>query len=249
MLGVAKVLKLTIPQLAEHLIATHLSRLTAPVSCDTCSKASTFVIAPPNTPVASNINDVLQTRLITRLETVRIQLLDTVQIMPYFDIVGLSESFSEVTSRLLDMHNMTDDEPSHRKRHILLIDGLCPALDSTQRRSGLVQVNALAASFLRSVTNLSRSHSHILIVVNLGATWDSRGVRELTSAFSGVGKCFSGVSPGGLLQTTLLAGIDTVILLHDMVGAGLKDGDLIVEVVKDRTDACLGHWTVWPRSG
>jgi hypothetical protein len=38
-------------------------------------------------------------------------------------------------------------------------------------------------------------------------------------------------------------------LLHDMVDAGLNDGDLIVEVVKDRVGANLGQWVVWANSG
>jgi hypothetical protein len=53
------------------------------------------------------------------------------------------------------------------------------------------------------------------------------------------------VNPGGMAQKTLLAGIDTVVLLHDTVDAGLKNGDLIVEVVKDRTGAGLGQWATW----
>ena len=51
-----------------------------------------------------------------------------------------------------------------------------------------------------------------------------------------------------MLGRTLLAGIDTVISLHDTVDAGLDDGGLIVEVVKDRVGASLGCWVVWAKS-
>jgi hypothetical protein len=48
-----------------------------------------------------------------------------------------------------------------------------------------------------------------------------------------------------MLQKTLLAGIDTVVLLHNTLDARLKNGDLTVEVVKDRTGASLGQWATW----
>jgi hypothetical protein len=210
---------------------------------------STFIIGAPDTSVASSINNLLSMRLVNKSENFRIQLLDTVQLMPYFDFVGLSESFSEVSARLHDLRNGARKDSSLLKRHILLVDGLCPALESAQRRSGLVQANALAASFLRSITHLSRSHPSLLILLKLVASQDARGGEQLISAFSSPGKSFCGVSPGGMLENTLLAGTDTVVLLHDTVYAGLRDGDLILEVVKDRVGTSLGQWVVWPKSG
>jgi hypothetical protein len=169
--------------------------------------------------------------------------------MPYFDFVGLSQSFSEVSTCLHDLRNAASKDSSPLKRHILLVDDLCPALESAQRRSGLVQANALAASFLRSVTHISRSYPSLLILLKLVASQDARGGDHLISAFSSPGKSFGGVDPGGLLERTLLGGIDTVVLLHDTVDAGLMDGDLILEVVKDRVGINLGQWVVWPKSG
>ena len=232
----------------EQVIATHLSTLASSVSGNNCNTASTFVITPPNTSIASNINTVLRTRLMVRSEIARNQLLNTVQLMPYFDFVGLSESFSEVASHLRDLQNGISNESSQLKRYILFVDGLCPTLESTQRRSGLVQANALAASFLRVVTHLSRSHPYLLVIFSLEASWDTKGGKEFTSAFSSPGKNLCGVSPVSMLHKTLLAGIDTVVLLHGTVNSGLKKGDLIVEVVKDRTGAGAGHWVVWPKS-
>lgn len=165
--------------------------------------------------------------------------------MPYFDFVGLSESLSEVASRLHDLQNSSRTASPQLKRYVLFIDGLCPALESTQRRSGLVQANALAASLLRSVAHLSNSHPHVLVLFNLEVSWETRGGEELRSAFSSPRNNFCVVNPGGMAQKTLLAGIDTVVLLHDTVDAGLKNGDLIAEVVKDRTGASLGQWATW----
>ena len=176
--------------------------------------------------------------------------------MQYFDVAGLAESISEVSSRLHDQNSRSETlstshgkDPRRMKRQILLLDGLCPALESTQRRSGLVQANALAASLVRSVAHLSRSYPLLLVLFILEASRDMRSGDELTSAFSSPGNSIRGISPGGMLGRTLLAGIDTVILLHDTVDAGLNDGDLIAEVVKDRVGASLGQWGIWAQSG
>ena len=209
---------------------------------------SIFVIAPPNTSIASTIHDLLQARLATRSGIDPLQLLDTVQIMQYFDIAGLAESVSQVSSCLHDLKSNPGMASSHLKRHILLVDGFCPALESMQRRGGLVKANALTASLLRSITHLSRSHSSLLVLLNLESNTDTRAGEELASAFSSPGKDICGISPGGMLQRTLLAGIDTVVLLHKWVDSGLENEDLIVEVIKDRVGASLGHWVVWPRS-
>jgi hypothetical protein len=176
--------------------------------------------------------------------------------MQYFDVAGLAESISEVSSRLHDLNSRSETastshskDPQRIKRQILLLDGLCPALESTQRRSGLVQANALAASLVRSVAVLSRSHPSLLVLFTLEASRDMRSGDELTSAFSSPGNSICGISPSGMLGRTLLAGVDTVVLMHDTVDAGLNDGDLIVEVVKDRVGANLGQWVVWAKSG
>ena len=168
--------------------------------------------------------------------------------MQYFDIAGLAESLSEASSCLHNLKSRSGVPSSHVERHVMLVDGLGPSLESMQRRSGSVQANALAASLLRSVTHLSRSHSSLLVLLNLEPGTDTRGGEGFPSAFSSPENAVCGVSPGGMLQRTLLAGIDTIVLLHDAVDAGLKDGEVIVEVVKDRAGASLGHWVAWPRS-
>ena len=238
----------TICQLAEHLIATCLASLAPESPENNFNGPSVFVIAPPSTSIASTIHDLLQATLPTRSGIDPLHLLDTVQIMQYFDVAGLAESISEVSSCLHDLKSVLSMDSSPLKRHILLVDGLCPALESMQRRGGLVQANALAASVLRSITHLSRSHSSLLVLLNLESSTDTRAGEELTSAFSSPGKDICGISPGGTLQRTLLAGIDTVVLLHRWVASGLENEDLIVEVIKDRVGAGLGHWVAWPRS-
>lgn len=242
-------------QLAEQLIANHLDRLASSSIRDDSDAPSAFIIAPPNISIASNIHDLLQARHSTRREST-LQLLNTVQIMQYFDVAGLTESISEVSSCLHDLNSRSKTlstsygkDPQRMKRQILLLDGLCPTLESTQRRSGLVQANALAVSLVRSVAVLSRSHPSLLVLFTLEASRDMRSGDELTSAFSSPGNSICGISPGGILSKTILAGIDNVIVLHDTVDAGLNDGDLIVEVVKDRVGASLGWWVVWAKSG
>lgn len=243
-------------QLAEQLITNHLDILASSSIRDDSDAPSAFIIAPPNISIASNIHDLLQARHSTRRESTPLQLLNTVQIMQYFDVAGLAESISEVSSRLHDLNSRSKTlstsygkDPRRMKRQILLLDGLCPALESTQRRSGLVQANALAVSLVRSVAGLSRSHPSLLVLFTLEASRDMRSGDELTSAFSSPGNSICGISPGGILSKTILAGIDIVIVLHDTVDAGLNDGDLIVEVVKDRVGASLGWWVVWAKSG
>ena len=233
----------------------HLDILASSSVRDDSNTPSTFVIAPPNISVASHIHDLLQVRHSTRRESTPLQLLNTVQIMQYFDVAGLAESISEVSSRLHNLNSRSETlstsygkNPQRMKRQILLLDGLCAALESTQRRSGLVQANALAASLVRSVAHLSRSYPSLLVLFTLEASRDMRSGDELTSAFSSPGNSICGISPGGMLGRTILAGIDTVILLHGAIDAGLN-GDLIAEVVKDRTGASLGQWVVWAQSG
>jgi hypothetical protein len=210
------------------------------------------VIAPPNTSIASNIHDLLQARYLAGRESNSLQLLNTVQIMQYFDVAGLAESISEVSSCLHDLKSHSETRSAKDswgvKRQILLLDGLCAALESTQRRSGPVQANAMAASLVRSVAHLSRSYPLLLVLLILEASRDMRSGDELTSAFSSPGNGICGISPGGMLGRTLLAGIDTVILLHDTVDGGLNNGDVIAEVVKDRVGANLGQWAVWAQS-
>ena len=239
---------MTIRQLAEHLITTHLASLASSIPETDHNPPSAFVIAPPNTSIASTVHDLLQARPAIRTQNDCLQLLNTVKIMQYFDIVGLAESVSEVYSSLHGLKSDSGIDSSHISRQILLVDGLCPALEAIQRKSGSVQANALASSLLRSVTHLSRSDPSLLVLVNLEASGDARGVDELTSAFSSPEKSIRAVSPGGMLQRTLLAGIDTVILVHETADDGSKDGDVIVEVVKDRVGAGLGQWVVWPGS-
>jgi hypothetical protein len=227
------------------LIATNLSTLAPFLLLEDCNAATTFVAVPPNTSIASNIHNILQTKRTAGSETARTKLLNSVQLMPYFDFVGLSESLSEVARRLDDLHKNRVAKSLQWKRHVVFIDGLCPALDSIQRRSGLVQANALAASLLRSAACLSKSHPYVLVLFHLEPSWGMRGGEELKSAFSSLQNSFRRVSLGGKAHDTILAGMDTIVWLHDTVDAGFENGGQIVEVVKDRTDAHLGHWATW----
>ena len=243
-------------QIAHNIIASHLVRSATSASEVDTGAVSTFIIATPNTSIVSSVHAQLQHSLVadTSRSELSVKLLDTVQLLQYFDFAGLAESVSEVSDHLhgllanREKHSTSNAEYS--KRLILFVDGLDSALESTQHRSGFVQANALGASLLRSITHLSRNYPSLLVLLSLEANQDTRSGDDFTSAFSSsTARSIREVGPGGMLRRTLLAGIDTVVLVHDSVDSGLNDGDLIVEVVKDRAGASLGHWAVWPSSG
>ena len=241
--------------LAEHIIATHLATLTPSSPADSVSETTdetifptTLIIAPPHTTIASTVHKLLTT---SSVASASLRLLETVQILRYFDVAGLTESLSEVDARLHPIQCASDACPGtagrSRTRTILYIDGLGPALESVQRRSGSVQANALAVSLLRSITHLSRLHSALLVVLNLPTKQDGRGDDEVTSAFSQTGRsaCGQSLSRGGMLGRMIADGVDTMVLVHGAVDPSASDGDHIVEVVKDRVGGCLGAWAVW----
>lgn len=239
-------------QLPEHIITTHLA---ASVTSPTKVHPSVFIIASPSTAIVSTVHTQLQHSLQgnSNASALALKLLDSVQILQYFDFAGLAESVSEVAASLHELQASSGKYVAARKSAsseenplILFIDGLGSALESTQRRSGIVHANALAASLLRSITHLSRSHPSLLVLLSLETSRDTRSGEDFVSAFSSsTGRTVSGVSPGGVLVRTLLSGIDTSVLVHDMVHSGLEDGDMIVEVIKDRVGGSLGCWAVW----
>ena len=168
-----------------------------------------------------------------------VQLLGEAQLLQYFDFAGLAESVEEVSSRLFLA-------TTSLQKRILYIEGLGTIIESAQRRSGIVQANALLASLLRSLTHLSRTYPYLLVLLELELRLDSKVDDAVQSAFaSGTGSDMT-VEPRGALGRSLDGAVDVMVLVHTPHGTAI-DGSTIVEVVKDRMGDGVGEWAVWKR--
>ncbi len=159
--------------------------------------------------------------------------------LQYFDFAGLAESVEEVSSRIFQASTQTSSQ-----KRVLYIEGLGTTIESAQRRSGVVQANALLTALLRTVTHLSRIYPHLLVVLGLDLRLDSRVDDGIQSVFaSGTGSDLR-MDPRGALGRTLEGALDVVVLVHNAYGTAI-DGSTIVEVVKDRLGDTVGEWAVW----
>lgn len=179
-----------------------------------------------------------------------LDLMDTIQLLQYFDFAGLAEALSEVASRIFEQSQQGHNEAvkaNDRQKDILIIQGLDTTLASTKRRSGLVQTNALLSNLLRTITHLARTYRQLLVIVELGVELrDGRAegdAAEVVSAFASDTARKISVTPGGTVGRNLEAGMDLMILIHNAWGK-VDTGKQIAEVVKDRTGSGLGIWTV-----
>ena len=251
------------PNLPAHLIATHLSSSSSSPT-KTNAHAAVYIIAPPNTPIAANIHALLSTPPHHPHPNAPLQLLDRVSILQYLDIAGLSESIAEVSSALDS--NPKDDSTNPLSSHpiIILISALHSSLSSVQRRHGLVQACALGAGLLRSLAHLAAAARSALVLLSLegnGGAREWEGGLGLGSAFARKGRGGSGIGTGtgagtwavpggggGALGKVIMDGVDTAVLVRNdgLEGGG---GQVVVEVVKDRTGGGLGCWAVWKEAG
>ncbi|KAJ4546694.1 hypothetical protein HRR78_005695 [Exophiala dermatitidis] len=198
-----------------------------------------------------------------------IELLKDVQLLQYFDFTGLTESVAEVSERIFQTNQSKEKAGSNGKvRNIMLVQGLSSAISTVHRRSGLVQANALLASLLRNITQLSRMAPDVLIMIEaaVDTTFQSLGERrqdvpkskrylagiELETAFtSPIGECLRLVCGNETLSRTLDMAFDTMIVVHDGFGRGGDESGgpkrsqrNIVEVTKDRVGNMAGFWRV-----
>ena len=198
---------------------------------------------------------------------VAIELLKPVQLLQYFDLAGLAESVAEVTEKVYRASQELTAVNSAVTNSLTFIQGVGQTISATQRRSGVVQANALLAGLIRNIMQLSRSSKGVSVMVEIpieieeGHGWQeqpgtfkphpSRSM-ELNSAFSGLnGETLRLACGHETLSRTLEAGLDSVIAVHDGLGRTHNDRrrkesqEQVVEVVKDRSGDLTGLWDVW----
>ncbi|OCT45903.1 hypothetical protein CLCR_00054 [Cladophialophora carrionii] len=196
-----------------------------------------------------------------------IELLKTVRLLQYFDLAGIAESVAEVSD------NVYRDSQKHEGRcetgpfrNIVLVQGICPTVYATYRRSNLLQANALLASLGRNITQLSRSSGDTLVIVELLVEMEEAddmqqkqdAVRPRTARSMALDPSFLGpmgetlrvASCHETLAKTLAASLDRVVAVHDGLGRITSDKsrkgsqDLVIEVIKDRSGTLTGLWGV-----
>ena len=201
------------------------------------------MIAPHSSSIISSIH----ARIVSRLSHISptqepanaIKYLKNVQLLQFFDFAGLTESVAEVSALLF--HN---GHSSGVKKTILYLEGLGIAIENLQRRSGMVQANAMLSSLLRTLVHLSRTYPCLLILLQLDLRKDSKRDEAIRSAFTSATASEMRYQPGGALSRTLEGALDVMVVVHDGYGT-TTDGAMIVEVVKDRTGNALHQWAVW----
>ncbi|EXJ78704.1 hypothetical protein A1O1_09106 [Capronia coronata CBS 617.96] len=199
-----------------------------------------------------------------------VELLKDVRLLQYFDFAGLAEALSEVSEEIFQRVNSGSKETSNGKvRDVVLVQGLGHAISAIQRRSGLVQANALLAGLVRNITQLSRMSPNVLVLVDVSVEtgWPASGEArqdaakskrhiagiELDSAFaSSFGECLRMICGHETLSKTLDVAFDTMVVVHDGLGradgavrARKKAGRRIVEITKDRMGDLSGFWGMW----
>ena len=201
------------------------------------------MIAPHSSSIISSIH----ARIVSRLSNISptqepanaIKYLKNVQLLQFFDFAGLTESVAEVSALLFQ-----GDYSSEMKMTILYLEGIGIAIENIQRRSGMVQANAMLSSLLRTLVHLSRTYPCLLILLQLDMRKDSKRDEAIRSAFTSATASEIKHQPGGALGRTLEGALDVMVVVHDGYGT-TTDGAMIVEVVKDRTGNALHQWAVW----
>jgi len=200
-----------------------------------------------------------------------------VQLLQYFDLAGLVESIAEVSESIYQFPQVDSlrDQTTPKTinahqdpEHVVLIEGLASTLSATQRRSGLVQANALLASLTRSIAQLSKLARRPLVLISIPI--DVRTRREngqtettylqragqglqLESAFSGQdGESYTLACGSMLLSQTLAESLDRLVHVHDAFGRAPSrrrhpnlPAQCVTEVMKDRVGNLAGLWAVW----
>lgn len=205
-------------------------------------------------------------------------LLKKVQLLQFFDLAGLVESIAEVNESIYQLSQTTSQRKQTSTSAInsntdlqcmVLVEGLAPTLSVAQRRSGIVQANALLAGLTRSITQLSKLSAQPLVLISVPievhATRIAEGDREtsspkrdgqgmlLDSAFSGPNGERYRLACGSLtLSRTLEASLDRLVHVHDAVGRApvpKRHRQLLykyaIEVIKDRIGSMTGMWSTW----
>jgi hypothetical protein len=207
------------------------------------NSSSGFIVAPHSSSIISSIHDRLVNRLshipVTLEQANAVKYLENVQLLQFFDFAGLTESVAEVSALLFH-----GGHSSAGQKTVLYLEGVGIAIENIQRRSGMVQANAMLSSLLRTLVHLSRTYPCLLILLQLDLRKDSKGDEAIRSAFASATASEIRYQPGGALGRTLEGALDVMVAVHDGYGT-TNDGAMIVEVVKDRAGNALHQWAVW----
>lgn len=209
-------------------------------------------------------------------------LLKKVQLLQFFDMAGLVESIAEVNESIYRLSQATLEKNRTSMRLtssdqglgcIVLVEGLAPTLTATQRRSGIVQANALLAGLTRSIIQLSQLSVQPLVLISVSVDVrlpgqsgnettspqrDGQGTR-LDSAFAGPnGEEYRLICGSASLFRTLETSLDRLIHISDALGRvqvrqrhQYLPREYVIEVIKDRIGNTTGLWSTWKeqRSG
>jgi hypothetical protein len=201
------------------------------------------------------------------------ELLKPVRLLQYFDLAGIVESVAEVSENVYrDSQKRagrykTRGGVTGQVHNLVLIQGIGPTIYATYRRSNLLQANALVAGLGRNITQLSKSSSDLLVMVEFLVEMedadDTQQIQDairtrpsrsmvLDSAFSGsMGETLRLSSCHETLAKTLETSLDRVVVVHNGLGritsnkSRIEPQDQVVEVTKDRRRNLAGLWDVW----
>lgn len=185
-----------------------------------------------------------------------IRRLDSVQLLPVFDLQHASQAIAKV-SELLQKAGEERRQSTEIQPVVLFVAGLDTLAEGVIRNSNPAKGTAVLAAILRNLTRMSRSHGSYLsvILVNTNGLGSVHGQQSESTDQSkaqggdgnasrddGIHSIFQ--TPGSSLLSTLLMrtldqGIDTHILLSEVNSA------TVAEVIKDRTGPGLGKWGIW----
>lgn len=238
------------------------------------SPATVYIVAPHTCQTIPLLHALLANRISNSAAAV--DLLKKVQLLQFFDLAGLVESIVEVNESIYQLSQVATQrnppaspiEPDQELQYMVFIEGLAPTLSAAQRRSGLLQANALLYGLTRSITQLSRLSGQPLVLMSVPIdvrSWDDNGQSETTflqrdgqslqldSAFSGPdGESFRLTCGSATLSQTLEGSLDRLVHVHDAVGrVPTRQRDLqlprqcVIEVIKDRVGNMTGIWSTW----
>ena len=203
-------------------------------------------------------------------------LLKKVQLLQFFDLAGLVESITEVSESIYQLSKVGLEgnpparpiDPDQALQYMVFIEGIAPALSAAQRRSGLLQANAVLAGLTRCITQLSKLSGRPLVLMSVPIdvrSWDDAGQSEATSqqrdgqglqldsAFSGpYGERYRLICGSATLSQTLEGSLDRLVHVHNALGRAptrQRDRQLprqrVIEVIKDRVGNLTGLWSIW----
>lgn len=233
------------------------------------SETTVFIVHPSNfdafTPIAL-LNGLLSAGNLPSLSREdAIRRLDSVQLLPVFDLQHAGQAIAKVSEALEQSKERKQKSNEGEKSTealgpsvLLLVAGLDTLADGVIRNSNPAKGTAVLAAILRSLTRMTRTHksdlSTILVNTNgLGAygapsdnTNQTKAQEDDSNATrdDGLHSIFQMPGPSllsNLLMRTLDQGIDTHILLSDVKAAQ------VAEVIKDRAGTGLGKWGIWSR--